>query len=148
MLLEEILKQDIFTLLQHVSIEFNIPLDLLLKRYIPKVKVYKKIKRKRTDYGKKPAFQFPNKYRCIARCWGGKESVKYIVKDKRWVYGTQCKIHKFGTTNYCLTHLKQVKKKGTPEHGDFDKAPPHNHYLKYKNKIEKKFKIKKVYNTQ
>ena len=35
-----------------------------------------------------------------------------------------------------------LKKKGFPEHGDFDKYPPHNHYLKYKNKIEKRFQIK------
>jgi hypothetical protein len=144
MILEEILKQDIFNLLQHVSIKFNLPLNLLLKRYIPTLNVYKKIKRKRTDYGKKQSFKFPHKYRCIARCWGGKDSVKYIVKEKRWIYGTQCKIHKFGTTNYCLTHLKQVKKKGIPEHGDYNKNPPHNHYLKYKNKIEQKFFKKKT----
>lgn len=141
MILEEILKQDIFNLLQCVSIKFNIPLNILLKRYIPNVKIYNKIKRKRTNYGKQPNFKFPNNYRCIARCWGGKKSVKYIVKDKKWIYGSQCKIHKYGLTNYCLTHLKQVKKKGIPDHGDFDKPVPHNHYLKYQNKIENKFKI-------
>ena len=144
MLIEDILKQDIFNLLQAISIRFNLPLKLLLERYIPNVKIYKKIKRKRSNYGKKAPFQFPNKYRCIARCWGGKDSVKYIVKNKKWIYGTQCKIHKYGTTNYCLTHLKQVKKKGHPEHGDFDKPPPHNHYLKYQNKIEKRFQIKNL----
>lgn len=141
MCIEEILKQDIFNLLQCVSNEFNIPLNILLKRYIPKVKKYNKIKIKKTNYGRKPNFKFTNKYRCIARCWGGMKSVKYIVKNKKWIFGTQCRIHKYGLTNYCLTHLKQVKKKGTPHHGDFDKPVPHNHYLKYKNKIENKFKI-------
>jgi hypothetical protein len=144
MLLEEILRQDIFNLLQCVSIKFNIPLNILLKRYIPNIKPYKKIKRKRTDYGKKQCFNIPKDYKCIARCWGGKDSVKYIVKEKKWIYGTQCKIHKYGITNYCLTHLKQVKKKGHPEHGDFDKKVHHNHYLKYKKKIELKFRLQEI----
>jgi hypothetical protein len=139
--LEEILKQEIFNLLQCISSKFNIPLNILLKRYIPNVIIYNKIKRKRTNYGKQTNFKFPNNYRCNARCWGGQKSVKYIVNDKKWIYGSRCKIHKYGLTNYCLTHLKQVKKKSIPNHGDFDKPVPHNHYLKYKNKIENKFKI-------
>ena len=145
MLLEKILQEDILILLKHISIKFNIDINLLLERYIPNIKLYKKIKIKRLNYIRKPLFKFPNKYRCMARCWGYKESVKYIVKDKKWIYGTQCKKRKFGLTNYCQIHLKQVKKKGIPEHGDFNNPPPHNHYLKYKNKIEQKFKIKKNY---
>jgi len=141
MSLEEIIQKDIFNLLQHVSNNFDIPLNILLKRYIPTLEIYNKVKRQRTNYGKQPNYDFTDNHRCIARCWGGKESVKYIVKEKKWVFGTQCKIHKYGTTNYCLTHLKQVKKKGHPEHGDFDKNVPHNHYIKYKNKIENKFSI-------
>jgi len=141
MSLEEVIKQDIFKLLQCVSIKFHIPLNKLLERYIPNIEYYEKPKRIRTDYGREENYKIPKNYTCMARCWGGKQTVKYIVKDKKWVYGTRCKIHKFGTTNYCLTHLKQVRKKGIPDHGDFDKPVPHNHYLKYKKKIENKFSI-------
>lgn len=140
--LEEVIKQDIFKLLQCISIRFNIPIDKLLKKYIPNVEYFEKPKRQRTNYGREENFKIPEKYTCVARCWGGKDTVKYIVKDKKWIYGTRCKIHKYGTTYYCLTHLKQVRKNGIPDHGDFDKPVPHNHYLKYKNKIELKFSIK------
>ena len=141
MILEQIIKQDILSLLKFISIKFNIPINLLLERYIPKLKIYKRIKRNRNNI-RKPSFKFPNKYRCLARCWGGKDSVKYIVKDNTWVYGSRCKRRKYGLTNYCQTHLKQVKINGFPKHGDFNTPPPHNHYLKYKNKIEKNLNIK------
>jgi hypothetical protein len=142
MSLQEIIQNDIFNILKHISNNFDIPINILIKRYIPELEIYNKEKKKRLNYGKLHNYNLSNTHRCIARCWGGEKSVKYIIKEKKWIFGTKCKIRKYGTTNYCQTHLKQVKKKGHPDNGDFDKDVPHNHYNKYKKKIEIKFSIK------
>lgn len=143
MLLNDIIKQDIFRLLFSIHYKFNIPLNELLKKYIPEISIEKK-KPKRTRFNnkKKPRYKFTKNYQCRARCWGGKESVKYNVKTKTWTYGYQCSHQKFGLYDYCKLHLKQFKKNGYPDHGNFDEVPPHLHYYKYKKKIEKRFKIK------
>jgi hypothetical protein len=142
MLLQKIIIEDIFNLLLCIHLKFNIPLNLLLKRYIPNFKIITKIKRKRTKLPRKSTYKFNDIARCMARCWGGEKSVKYNMADKKWTYGYRCKRHKYGLNNYCITHLKQAKKNGHPGHGDYNTTPPHLHYYKYKNKIEKRFKIK------
>ena len=143
-LLQEIIKEDIFNLLLCIHYKFNIPLKELLDRYIPNFKIFTKIKRKRKKLPRKPTYKFSKESQCIARCWGGEESVLYNPLTKTWKYGHRCKRQKYGLNNYCMTHLKQARanKNGLPGHGDYNKPPPHLHYYKYKKKIEKRFKIK------
>ena len=141
--LQKIIKEDIFNLLLCIHYKFQIPLKILLDRYIPNFKIVTKIKRKRKKHTVKPLYKFKDNVRCQARCWGGEESVKYNPITKTWKYGTRCKKHIHNKEKYCLTHYNQSKKNGgSPNHGDYDKPPPHLHYYKYKKKIEKRFKIK------
>ena len=74
----------------------------------------------------------PNNYRCSARVWGGKESVYYCPRQKKWVYGNQCSRSCYQNKKYCKTHYNQSISDHGLTHGDFNKDPPHNHYLKYK----------------
>jgi len=140
----EVITNDITKFLYQISTILDLPVDILLSRYLPKIKTFKKKKRK-VVFKKKNKYHFQNKYRCIARCWGEKHKVMYEVKTRKWIYGTQCKNHRYGLNKYCKTHLKQFKNNGIPHHGNYGSDPPHMHYDKFKKKIESKFFIRKIY---
>jgi hypothetical protein len=69
--------------------------------------------------------------RCMARSWGGRESVYFNEKTQNWNYGNQCKNSKLKNKDYCKIHQKLVISKGLT-HGRIDEDVPHCHYLKYK----------------
>ena len=68
--------------------------------------------------------------RCMARTWGGAESVKFI--DGNWMCGLQCKRNKLKDIDYCGIHNKQIIKNKCLTHGRIDEEVPHDHYDKYK----------------
>ena len=131
-----IIKNDIYNLCYSLHIKYNIDLDILLKTYIPNISLNKPVKKiikvKR----------FKRFKRCKARCWGGKHSVKYNPITKKWSFGTQCMRNSINNSHYCLTHHKLSLKKNGLKHGIFNQDVPHDHYLKYKQKIENYFNIK------
>jgi len=71
----------------------------------------------------------PTEKRCIARTWGGKESVKYDEINNNWNYGYQCKRTAFENNECCKIHMKSLT------HGKITMEPPHFHYEKYKKKL-------------
>ena len=129
------LLEDFEKLLFCLSLKYNLPYSELTKRYLPNIVLYKKEKRKR-KFKVKNRYVLYSKYRCEARCMNIQRPVTYDPVNKKYIYGSQCKRKKYGLFNYCLTHQKQYEKYGTPYHGDFDKEVPHNHFLKYKKKID------------
>ena len=128
-----IIKNDIYNLCYSLHIKYNIDLDILLETYTPNISFNKPVKK---------TIKVNSFKQCKARCWGGKHSVKYNPITKKWTYGTQCMRNSINNSDYCLTHHKlSLKKNGLP-HGRFNENVPHDHYLKYKQKIEKYFNIK------
>jgi hypothetical protein len=85
-------------------------------------------------------------YRCMARCWGGSEFVKYDKHTKKWSYGYQCHRTKLNDTNYCGIHLREIINNKHLTHGRIDSSVPHPHYNKYKMKIEFQQALKKKQN--
>ena len=75
------------------------------------------------------------RFRCMARCWGGEQSVKYDNINNTWSYGYQCKRRKQSDIDYCGIHQSEIDK-GYLTHGRIDGDVPHPHYNKYKLKIE------------
>jgi len=75
------------------------------------------------------------RYRCMARCWGGEESVKYDYNTNTWTCGYQCKRKKQSGLDYCGIHQNEIDN-GYLTHGRIDGEVPHPHYDKYKIKIE------------
>ena len=146
--INSIIKEDIYNLLYSLNYIYKINnLELLLKRYIPNITIektpIKKKKRKYTLTKKKKSHSIPSyNNRCKARCWGGKQSIKYNPITKKWTYGTLCKKQKINGSNYCKIHHKQSLTSYGLTNGDFDSTPPHPHYNKYKNEIIKRFNIK------
>ena len=120
--------------------------DFIKNRYMPCVKIKKKKKRNfkiNTTRKKYVNHYVPScNYRCIARCWGGEESVKYDPFKKEWSYGTRCKRRRVNKSEFCQTHLKHKNSMEGLRHGIYNLDPPHLHYLKYKRKIEKRYNIK------
>tara|TARA_Y100000022_G_C13059245_1_gene288075 strand:- start:184 stop:633 length:450 start_codon:yes stop_codon:yes gene_type:complete len=143
--IDAIIKEDISNLLYSLNFIYDINnLDLLKTRYMPNISVQKKPKKRKKYNVKKKTktFKIPDSnMRCKARCWGGKESVKYNPITKKWTYGTLCKKHRIKNSNYCKTHHKQSLTNYGLTNGDFDSEPPHPHYEKYKHDIIKKFNI-------
>ena len=132
-----IIKNDIYNLCYSLHIKYNIDLDILLETYTPNISFNKPVKKPVKKIIKVNSFK-----QCKARCWGGKHTVKYNPITKKWTYGTQCMRNSINNSDYCLTHHKlSLKKNGLP-HGRFNENVPHDHYLKYKQKIEKYFNIK------
>ena len=68
----------------------------------------------------------PIEKRCLARTWGGKESVKYDEINNKWNCGEQCKRTAFKNSEFCKIHIKSLT------HGKITEEPPHFHYEKYK----------------
>ena len=141
--MNEIIKEDIKNLVYSLANSYNTQysLDFLYDRYIPNIIIKcDKPKKKRIVTFKKSNTIPSYDNRCMARCWGGKHTVKYNPITKKWTYGLQCSRTK-SHGHYCLTHYKQSKLSKGLTHGNFNQEPPHPHYLKYKNKIEYYFKI-------
>ena len=144
--MNNIISEDINNLITFLYFKYNskYSLEFLLKRYNPNISIEKKsakpTKKKLIKFKKKNSIP-KNENRCNARCWGGLETVKYDPINKKWSYGKQCVRHK-SHGDYCLTHYKQSISSYGVHQGNIDEEPPHPHYLKYKNKIEKKFNIK------
>jgi hypothetical protein len=134
------INQDIDTLITclHTFSNNNIDLKTLKERYKPNIITHNP-KKKTNKF--KSKFKLKQKERCMARCWGGKSSVKYNPLTKKWIYGTQCKKYSV-KNNYCLMHYKQTLRSYGISHGDIRSPPPHLHYLKYKQKIIETFGIK------
>ena len=94
------------------------------------------------DYKKKHTNKFivtkkhTSNERCTARCWGGANPVEYNLKTQKWIYGKQCKKNSV-INGYCTLHDKLSVRSWGLTNGDFFEDPPHKHYDKYKNKIEK-----------
>ena len=106
-------------------------IDLYNRYYINKIHlVPTKSKQKYT----KPKLP-PDINRCVARCWGGKNHVIYNSNNNTWSYGYRCKKNKTKSTDYCGIHLNEINK-GYLTHGKWDGPVPHQHYNKYKFKIE------------
>ena len=141
--MNDIIIEDIKNMIKSIHIESNYSLEFLYERYIPNISIEKKFeKKKKKITNSKKKNNIPElKYRCIARCWGGEKSVNYDPINKKWTYGYQCTRYKSIDT-FCLTHYKQFKSNFGLTHGIFSEEPPHPHYLKYKYKIEKRFKVK------
>lgn len=146
--MNNIIIDDIKLLIKYLHTNYNskFNLDFLYERYVPNISIEKKNKipeNKSTKLkkNKKKNYIPANCNRCIARCWGGEKSVTYNIITKKWTYGTQCSRYKF-RANYCLTHYKQSISNYGCTHGIFSEDPPHPHYNKYRNKIEKFFKLK------
>lgn len=66
-----------------------------------------------------------DKLRCVARVWGGKDSV-YKTENGNWNYGYRCKRRCLSDKQFCVLHCK------SQTHGIYSLDPPHNHYDKYK----------------
>ena len=138
--MNDIIIEDIKNMIKSIHIESNYSLEFLYERYRPNIIIqYPKIKKKRIVTTKKHNFIPPNYNRCIARCWDN-GNTQYNPITHKWIYGSQCSRYK-SKSNYCITHYKQYIT-NTLKHGNYNQLPPHPHYLKFKNKIEKKFKIK------
>jgi hypothetical protein len=128
------INQDIYNLIYSLNHLYNInQLEYLLKRYSPNINFNEN---KNNNYNKNK-----KKYRCIARCWGGKISVKYNPITKKWTYGTQCKKYTIDSSQFCKIHYKQTLRTYGLTHGTIYSNPPHPHYNKYKIHIQKKFNI-------
>ena len=144
--MNQVISEDINNLIEYLFYNYksNYNLSFLKSRYMPNIIIKKKNeKRKKKKFKLKKKNHVPNiKYRCMARCWGGKKSVKYNPINKKWYYGTLCSRYK-SHGNYCLTHYKQSLTSYGLSHGNFNDEPPHPHYNKYKKKIELLFNIKK-----
>jgi hypothetical protein len=143
--MNDIIIEDIKNMINSLYNNYNskYSLECLYERYIPNISIEKKSDtniKKRIKLKKKNTIP-ELKYRCFARCWGGEKSVAYNPITKKWKYGYQCTRYKSIDT-FCLTHYKQFKSSVGLTHGIYSNDPPHPHYLKYKHKIESKFKIK------
>jgi len=132
-LFKKSINQDIYNLLYSLHVTYNIDLYLLLNTYIPNIQFKKTIK--------KQIIKKTNK-QCTARCWGGKQFVKYNPLTKKWTYGYRCKRYSIINSQYCLTHHKLSLKSTHLPHGTYNSSVPHIHYLKYQKKIESQFNIK------
>jgi hypothetical protein len=145
--MNDIIIEDIKNMIKSLNNNYNskYSLELLYDRYIPNISIEnnsEKTIKKRINLKKKNKNKVPElKYRCIARCWGGENSVSYNPITKKWKFGYQCSRHK-SIDRFCLTHYKQFKSSLGLTHGIFTEEPPHPHYLKYKHKIESKFVVK------
>ena len=65
-----------------------------------------------------------DKFRCMARIWGGKESVR--KNNDKWIVGYRCSKYKIYPHEFCKMHCNNNP------HGVYNLEPPHNHYDKYK----------------
>jgi len=142
--MNHVITQDIQCLIESLAQSYNskFSLPFLFQRYNPNIIIQSpKKKKKRIVSSKNNNFIPPNYNRCIARCWD-KGNTHYNPISKKWYYGSQCSRYK-SKYNYCITHYKQYIT-NTLKHGNYYQYPPHPHYLKFKNKIEKKFKIKYI----
>ena len=155
--INSIITQDIYNLIYSLNHLYNINnLQYLLNRYLPNISIQNKTKTKtktkfivnnkqkqkhKQKYKHKHSIPHPN-FRCKARCWGGKDSVKYNPITKKWTYGTLCSKKKIHNSDYCKTHHKQSLTSYGLTNGNFHEPPPHPHYEKYKNIIKQKFNIK------
>ena len=139
--MNQVITQDIHTLIESLALCYNskFSLSFLYKRYTPTITIQSPIqKKKRIVTSKQQNFIPPYYNRCIARTWNN-GLTQYNPITQKWSYGLQCSRYK-SKSNYCLTHYKQFIT-NTLKHGNFNKPPPHPHYLKFKYKIEKQFKI-------
>lgn len=144
--INSVFREDLINLIECLCTDYNTRLStqFFINRYMPNITIKKKKKfvlnRKRnkpSPMKHKKLTPAINKFRCVARCWGGDGCVKYDTINKKWIYGTRCKRVKY-RNDLCKTHLKQFNSSKGLRHGRFDELPPHEHYLKYKQKIEKK----------
>ena len=118
----------------------NFSLPFLYNRYTPNIIIQEpNIKKKRIVLSKRSNYIPPSYNRCIARCWDNGHTI-YNPITKKWYYGSRCSRYK-SKVNYCITHYKQHFKNKLI-HGNYNEYPPHPHYIKYKYKIEKQFKIR------
>ena len=131
-LFKKSINQDIYNLIYSLHKTYNIDLYLLLNTYMPNIHFKKTIK--------KYPIQKTNK-QCNARCWGGKQFVKYNPLTKKWTYGFRCKKYSIVNSQYCHAHHKLSLKTTHLPHGKYNDNVPHNHYFKYQTKIETKFNI-------
>ena len=105
---------DKYTTLEHIKEKYT--LNRLVFHKQPKLVIRKKLKNNITTP--------PDCNRCIARVWGGKDSVK--KHGSSWVCGHRCKRNRNNGNDFCQLHsIKQP-------HGIYNLVPPHNHYDKYK----------------
>ena len=145
--MNSIIINDIHNLISFLFNNYNLSknnLDFYLKRYSPNISIENNFRKKNKLIKKKKKYNhyIPHtSQRCIARIWGKPPYVSYDMSNKKWIYGTRCSRYKH-KNRLCLTHYKQSISKYGLTHGSFFNEPPHLHYLKYKNKIKKKFKIK------
>jgi hypothetical protein len=147
--IEHTIKLDIYNLLYSLNYIYNInDLQLLTNRYLPNITTNNNNNNTNTNTNNNTNNNNNNtyykniKYRCNARCWGGKHTVKYNPITKKWYYGTRCTRYTNNNNQLCKTHHKlSLTSFGLP-HGTFDSIPPHPHYNKYKISIQRKFNIK------
>lgn len=139
--LNQIINNDIEKLIEvlHSYCSKDINIDQLRERYMPNIHSdKKKINKKKKFIVQKKLKNSINtiksKKQCTARCWGGPSSVKYNPHTQKWIYGTRCK-RKAINSKYCTIHNRlSLRSSGLP-HGHYNHDPPHNHYLKYQQKI-------------
>ena len=134
--MNHIIEHDISLLLSSISIQYNINLDSLRKRYLPTISIEKKYTIKRTksdksDKPRKPLTIYPTQHRCRARTWNNGHVV-FDNHSQSWIYGAQCSRLKYGQNSHCRTHIATIKRHNTLPHGDFFLPPPHPHFDKYK----------------
>ena len=126
-ILFEILENDynkfLLKIYKSYGLNKHITFEKLKEKYkLQRIVFYKTKIQKKAKYN----IQLPdNDNRCIARVWGGKESV--IKKDGIWSYGYRCKRKKCSNIDFCKLHMEKQP------HGIYNLEPPHNHYNKYKN---------------
>lgn len=146
--MNQVLIEDITELITHLYNTYNseYSLEQLLEKYLPNISIEKKseiseknIKKNKLKKNKQHSIA-PDENRCIARCWGGEESVKYNPITEEWTYGVRCKRFK-SKDKFCLTHYKQFISNNGLTHGIYNREPNYIKYKIIKNKIEKRFKI-------
>lgn len=122
----ETLEEDIDNMLKSITYKYgeigNFDIDDLSNYTLNKIKFYKV--KLSNNYSREKNFIPPDNFRCIARVWGGKDSVRQI--DNKWVYGFRCSRYKAYPNHLCNTHIKKNP------HGIYNLDPPHNHYDKFK----------------
>ena len=132
--LVNILEEDYYKFLKSIYLKYGdlggfTYKDLLQKYPFSKIKILKPKKKIIIKH------KVANKeHRCVARVWGGENSVYFNRDISTWNYGHQCtRTFSNNETKLCQIHQHQLDTNMCLTHGTILEDPPHNHYLKYKH---------------
>ena len=134
-IIRDVIEEDYNNFIKNIYQKYQYSIDLSYQEFMNQYSMKKLIILAQPSK-KKYNMNLPNpEHRCMARVWGGKDSVFYDDENEKWNFGYQCSRRKNKNSDYCTIHYRQSIRSYGLSHGRVDGIVPHNHYLKYKNNI-------------